>query len=71
MAKNVSIQMPELQLGKVDLVFKVKDGTKVFGDLKVSKGGIEWRPRNKHHGGGKTIVMSWAKFSKLMEEVAE
>ena len=68
MAKSVSIMIPELQLGKVDLVFKVKDAGEVFGDLKVSKGGIEWRPKYKKHDGGNTVIKSWVQIAKLLSD---
>ena len=68
MAKNVSIKFPDLQLGKVDLEFKVKEGTEVFGDLKVSKGGIEWRAKHKKKDGGNTVKKTWAQLAKLLED---
>jgi hypothetical protein len=68
MAKNVSIQFPDLELGKVDLIFKVKEGGEVFGDLKVSKGGIEWRAKYKKSDGGNTVKKSWVQLAKLLGE---
>ena len=67
--KKVSIEFPALPLGKVDLVFKVKSGSEVFGDLKVSKGGIEWRPKFGRHVNGKTVVKkSWTQLANLLDE---
>ena len=66
MAKNVTVHFPDLPLSKVDLVFKVKEGTEVFGDLKVSKGGIEWRPKHKKHDGGNTVKLSWSQLAKRL-----
>jgi hypothetical protein len=68
MAKDVSIKFPALKLGKVDLVFEVKEGGKVFGDLKVSKGGIEWRPKFKRTDGPSEVPMNWVKFDRLMRD---
>jgi hypothetical protein len=43
--------------------FSVKDGNSKFGELKVSKGGIRWKPKGKqdhHHA-------TWAELEKFMK----
>jgi hypothetical protein len=45
-------------------VFKIKkDGGKI-GELKISKGGVEWKPKGVSVN---TISMTWTKFAKIIE----
>jgi hypothetical protein len=50
MAYLVKFAVPERELGKEDLEFKVRRDKKVIGTLKVSKGGLEWVPKDKTYG---------------------
>ena len=65
MAKHkVVFKLPERELGKADLEFKVKrDGT-AFGTLKVSNGSVVWVQRDATYG----YKMTWKDFDKLMQD---
>lgn len=39
---NVKFTIPERDLGKADVEFKVKEGGRLIGTLKVSKAAVEW-----------------------------
>ena len=47
-SKTVTISLNSHPLSREEngINFDVKDGTNVFGELTVSKGGLRWRPKN-------------------------
>lgn len=65
MAYAVVIKASDLGLNRKDVEFPVRRGNfgKV-GTLKVSKGGVEWVPRDHEYG----IRLNWDDFGKLMQE---
>lgn len=64
MAHNVKFSIPERDLGRADVEFKVSyDGSKV-GKLKVSKGTVVWVPKDHTLG----FKMGWKEFDSLMGE---
>jgi hypothetical protein len=65
MAKHdVEFSVPLRPLGNADIEFTVyRDGDK-FGDLRVSKGAIEWIPYDKTYG----TKFTWAQFDRLAGE---
>lgn len=64
MAKHdVSFTIPERDLGKADLEFKVKRDGEMIGRLKVSNGTLVWVPRNAQYG----YSLHWAEFDGLMK----
>jgi hypothetical protein len=62
MAHDVRFSVPHRPLGKVDVVFVIRRKGKKFGELRISKGALEWIPRNKKKYGTK---FSWFQFDKL------
>ncbi|GEM_PF-450687 len=64
MAHNVKFSMPERELGKASLEFKVKINGNVLGTLKVSKGTVVWVQRDREIG----YQMNWTKFGDLMQK---
>jgi hypothetical protein len=64
MTHDVRFSLPERQLGKADIVFKVKKGQLKFGTLKISKGSIVWFPRSTSKG----YKVGWKKFDEFMQE---
>jgi len=50
MAHKVEFSVPERQLGKRDIVFRVSKDDALFGTLRVSKGGVDWFPLKKTTG---------------------
>ncbi len=49
MAKTVTVDIVSQPLSRSEngVIFDVKEGPGVFGQLIVSKGGLRWRARNK------------------------
>ncbi len=64
MAHKVAFSIPERQLGKSDIVFRVqKDGT-LYGTLRVSKGGVDRFPMKKQLGYG----FDWSRIDRLFQK---
>lgn len=59
---NVDVKTPPLEVGKVDILFRVRRDGQVHGRLKVSKGGVEWMQRSDSK---KAFHMSWDKLDKI------
>jgi phage pi2 protein 07 len=64
MAHDVLFNIPDRELGKSDIKFKVKKDGELFGTLEVSKGGIVWYPKGNSYG-HKT---GWSAFDNFMKE---
>jgi len=58
---NLSVRHP-IPIGSVDVVFAVYDGTKHYGDVTISQGGIDWRPSY----GRKAFKKDWPAFDAVM-----
>lgn len=57
----VDMRTPELDVPKVDVLFKVKRSEGAFERLRVSKGGVEWMQKNDK----KTAFhMSWERVDE-------
>lgn len=46
-----------------DVTFFVQRDGEKLGELKISKGTIDWKPKNKQ----RSIKWSWDKFAEMME----
>ncbi len=62
MQHEVKFSIPERELGKADIEFKVKRNGKKFGTLKVSKGSVVWVPKDNTYG----FKMNWNDFDEQM-----
>ncbi|MBX9591738.1 MAG: hypothetical protein K2X43_20800 [Hyphomonadaceae bacterium] len=60
----VNITSHPLRREESGVDFVVEDGGGKFGELRVSKGGVRWKPKGKqdHH------FMSWETLDQLMRE---
>lgn len=61
---DVRFSIPERELGKADIEFKIKKDGKVLGKLTVSKGSIVWFPKDRTYG----HKIGWTKFDEFMKE---
>ena len=66
MAHEIMFTLPNQPLGKVDAQFTVKKDGQILGTLKISKGTIDWTPRDYAHDN--PFRMSWSKFDKIMQD---
>jgi hypothetical protein len=59
---TVNVKTPALEVGKVDVVFTVRQNRQVHGRLKISRGGVEWMQRSDSK---KAFHMTWDKFDRI------
>jgi hypothetical protein len=66
MAHQVKFSIPERELGRSDIEFKVRKGRKntkgVVGTLKISKGAVVWTPT----GLAKGYKIGWSTLASLI-----
>jgi hypothetical protein len=61
---EVAFRIPWRSLGKQDVVFRIKQEGETFGELKISKGAVVWRPGNKKLA----YHVTWERFDDAMRE---
>ena len=61
---DVTFEIPEKELGKASISFKVKKDKRVIGTLYISKGTIEWLPKWKSK---KSFKVNWTRFDEIMK----
>ena len=62
MAHDVKFSMPERDLGRADVEFKISHNGSKVGTLKVSKGALVWVPKDHTFG----FKIGWKDFDELM-----
>ena len=67
MAHKISMQQPKDNIVNKDVVFTVKKNGKKLGELRVSKGALEWKPRNSTYSN----YRNWSDFAEIMENGGE
>jgi len=63
MAHEVTFTVPERPLERKDIEFNVKSDGAMLGTLKVSRGGIVWRPRDNIFG----YYLTWEKLDETLK----
>lgn len=66
MSKVEVIQFPKIEVLKGDLVLEITGNNGYVGRLYLSKGSIDFLPRDKQYN---TLSLSWDKFARLMEKL--
>lgn len=61
---DVFFTIPERQLGKADIEFRVKRNGQAFGRLRISEGSMVRVPANKSYG----FKLGWTDFDKFAQE---
>ncbi|HEY7703872.1 MAG TPA: hypothetical protein VID03_03490 [Acidimicrobiia bacterium] len=59
---DVEIELPAKVVLHKDVLFTVKSDGVMLGELRVSKGSIDWRPANKQT----PIQLDWERFDAVM-----
>lgn len=62
MAHSVEFRTPELDVPRVDVLFRVKRDGRALGKLRISKGGVEWMQRGKSK---RAYHMSWGRVDEI------
>lgn len=64
---DVSFTLPERQLGRADIEFRIKRNRRAFGRLRVSEGSLVWVPADRTLG----FKLGWVDFDRLAQEHGE
>jgi hypothetical protein len=62
---DIEAALPAHRILNTDVQIVVKSDGRLLGELRVSKGTIDWRPGRHQY----TVRLSWEKFARLMERV--
>lgn len=61
---NVYFDLPEREIGKVDANFYIYQNGEKLGQMRISKGGMDYYPTNRK----KAITVNWTQFDKMIKE---
>lgn len=61
---SISMKQPRERIMNADIEFTIKENGKKLGELHISKGNVQWTPKNSRQ----TKKIRWSQFAKLMEE---
>jgi hypothetical protein len=64
---DVSFTLPERELGKADIEFKIRRDGNAYGRLRISNGSLVWIPANKTYG----WKMSWTTVDEAARQHGE
>lgn len=64
---DVFFTLPERELGKADVEFKIKRNGNAFGRLRVSNGSLVWIPANKTYG----YKLAWTTLNDIAPKHGE
>ena len=67
MAHEVSFNVPERELARAAVEFKVRHNREIIGRLRVSQGGLEWIGRDKEIG----HKLAWREFALIVQGAHE
>ncbi|HTW83185.1 MAG TPA: hypothetical protein VMD91_03830 [Candidatus Sulfotelmatobacter sp.] len=56
-------QTPSYELVNTDLVVEIDDEHGKLGELRLSRGGVDWWPRDARNG----VTMTWEQFRDRLE----
>ncbi len=59
---RVTFNIPERELGRADIEFRVQRNGSLLGTLKISRGAVVWTPAYAQRG----RKVSWTKFDEFM-----
>jgi len=63
---RVNFNVPDRPLAHADVIFTVYEDDDKFGELRISKGSVEWFPANKVRG----HRMTWKQLDRLAKKVS-
>lgn len=60
---DIEVDIPPRSVLYKDVTFTVWSNDSKLGELRISKGSIDWRPGNKK----KVVRLEWEQFDRLMQ----
>ncbi len=68
MAHSITLQFSkEIEVRNSDTVIVVKKNNEKLGTITLSKGSIDWRPKNARVGSKDETQLTWTQFAELMQ----
>ena len=64
MAHRIAVSVPEIELANRDLIIVVSSDGEKLGELRISKGGLDWWPKDAKT---KKRRKTWAQLKTFME----
>jgi hypothetical protein len=61
---RITTRVPSHEIANADLSVKVRSDDQLLGELLISRGSVDWRPRNRH----RVFRLRWEQFDSLMQE---
>jgi hypothetical protein len=61
---DIEVELPAKVVLHKDVRFTIKSDGAKLGELRISKGTIDWRPANKRA----PIRLEWERFNELMQD---
>ena len=69
MAYKISLKLSKpIEILHTDVAIVVREDGEKIGTLTLSKGTIDWRPKNAKSGKTKETQLTWTRFAEVMEE---
>jgi hypothetical protein len=66
---RVNLEIPgKIEVGHADFKFRIYRGGQRFGTLTISKGTIDWKPRNAKRGKPGETQKTWDEFDRVMKD---
>jgi hypothetical protein len=62
---DIEIELPPKVVLHKDVRFTIKSAGAKLGELRISKGSVDWWPANKQS----PVSLSWEKFAQLLESI--
>ena len=64
MAHDIEMNTRAMMVGSIDVEFNVKEDNSVLGDLRISQGTVDWRPK---YVSTNVCSIGWREFDTLMQ----
>ncbi len=61
---DICLSADGLEVKNRDVIFEIRDNDGKLGELRVSRGSLEWRPANHTYG----FHLDWPQFDRLLRE---
>jgi hypothetical protein len=61
---TVAFELPKREMGKVDADFFIQKDGATLGQIRISKGGMDYYPANRK----KAIKITWTQLDKMIKE---
>jgi len=61
---SLKLSLPSTEIANSDVIIDVHQDGKKHGTIKISKGGVDWQPKNVAN----SISLNWTQFDKIIRD---